>query len=480
MATLPSDLAALSEKDMGEWLGALGVPHLLPLLDEWGAETPEDLAHLESEELAQMFDGLKLVQKRKLQRALQVVRQLAGVEEPAAPAAAAAPPAAAAAAAAAPSPAPPPAVPRLSSEEVARQAASLQRYAGGSNVAEPEALRSLHASWAACVDDPSVRRKLLPSLFAIAKRDKAGAVGREAALALIFLAFSLSGTAIKVEPSTEPSTPGAAAPGECVVMILGWLGSGCEDFKDVARHYRQQYPRCKIVTTVGGNDRWARPAAEGQGPAAAADAPPLFAEGAGAEWPAAALCEEQLWRLASHMLPSPGTSGNGNGNGSGTPPRVLLHLFSNNGFMLYARLLRHLHERGEAGESACREVLATGISAVVYDSTPDPAYDPPLLKQVAVASVASVLKKEPVPGMSMRDLGMRTPLRAVVHAACEHAQDPVFDSTWHYEWLREHEPRHVPCLFVYSVTDRTIRQQAIELWMETNRDAWCVRPSTPA
>ena len=77
--------------------------------------------------------------------------------------------------------------------------------------------------------------------------------------------------------------------------------------------------------------------------------------------------------------------------------------------------------------------------------------------------------------MSMRDLGMRTPLRAVVHAACEHAQDPVFDSTWHYDWIREHEPK-MPCLFVYSVTDRTIRQQAIERWMETNSAAWGGRP----
>jgi hypothetical protein len=40
-----------------------------------------------------------------------------------------------------------------------------------------------------------------------------------------------------------------------------------------------------------------------------------------------------------------------------------------------------------AGEPACAEALAS-ISGVVFDSTPDPAYDPPLLKQVAVASVA--------------------------------------------------------------------------------------------
>ena len=47
MATLPSALAALAEKNMAEWLGALGLPQLLPLMDEWGAEHPEDLAHLD-------------------------------------------------------------------------------------------------------------------------------------------------------------------------------------------------------------------------------------------------------------------------------------------------------------------------------------------------------------------------------------------------------------------------------------------------
>ena len=189
----------------------------------------------------------------------------------------------------------------------------------------------------------------------------------------------------------------------------------------------------------------------------ASDSPPLFSEGAAAPWPAADLCEEQLYELEAEMRPA-----------GGAAPRVLFHLFSNNGFMLYARLMRHLHDRHGADGYAS---ATAAIKGVIFDSTPDPSYDPPLLKQVAVASVASVLKKEPVPGMTIRDLGMRTPLRAVVHAACHHAQDPVFDSTWHYDWLRQHEPR-VPCLFVYSVTDRTIRQEQIEEWMRSNKPSW--------
>lgn len=370
--TLPSDLVALAEKEMAEWLGALGLPQLLPLMDEWGADHPEDLAHLEAAEIAQLEANLKLVQKRKLQKALQAIRLVMGVDEPpplladcdAQPEPESAP---------AQQQQPPPPAPRLTADEVARHAALLRSYAGGGDVVVADALRSLHAAWSGCVADPTLRNQLLPSLFAIAKRDDAGAVEREAALALIFLAFSLSGTIVKVDESDEPSTPTKTPAPECVVLILGWLGSGADDFRTVSEHYHRRYPRCKVVTTVGGNDRWARCDSPADPLDLSASTPPsLYAEGAAVTWPADALCEEQLWALSQHILPkAPNTP----------PPRVLFHLFSNNGFMLYARLLRHLHERAAAGESACEQAMMA-LRGVVFDSTPDPAYDPPLLKQV--------------------------------------------------------------------------------------------------
>ena len=57
----------------------------------------------------------------------------------------------------------------------------------------------------------------------------------------------------------------------------------------------------------------------------------------------------------------------------------------------------------------------------------------------------------------------------VLVQAVEKARDSVFDTTWHYDWSRLHEPS-APCLFVYSVVDRTTRQDAIERWMSSNKD----------
>ena len=151
------------------------------------------------------------------------------------------------------------------------------------------------------------------------------------------------------------------------------------------------------------------------------------------------------------------------------------HLFSN-GFTLYIRLLRHLHQRGLEGEASCTEAMAS-IRGVVFDSTPawgpPPAVIPPpqVVKLVATQAVAGMLKKENFPGMTMRDIAPRSPLKAIVESACERSQDSVFDSTWHYSWAREHEPA-VPSLFVYSAVDRTTRQEAIEQWLGGNEEAW--------
>jgi hypothetical protein len=86
-------------------------------------------------------------------------------------------------------------------------------------------------------------------------------VEREAALALVFLAFSLSGTVIdRAAPAALPQpagTSGGASSPECVVVIMGWLGSMNSEFGDLVQHYRSRYPRCTVLTTVGGSDRWA-------------------------------------------------------------------------------------------------------------------------------------------------------------------------------------------------------------------------------
>jgi pimeloyl-ACP methyl ester carboxylesterase len=51
----------------------------------------------------------------------------------------------------------------------------------------------------------------------------------------------------------------------------------------------------------------------------------------------------------------------------------------------------------------------------------------------------------------------------------------VFNSCWHYDYMRAHEPL-VPALFVYSTVDRTIRQEAIEKWLSSNGGgAWAER-----
>lgn len=73
--------------------------------------------------------------------------------------------------------------------------------------------------------------------------------------------------------------------------------------------------------------------------------------------------------------------------------------------------------------------------------------------------------------MTIRDIGPNTPLKAVVESTCARCQDFAFDSTWHYDWAREHEPP-VPSLFVYSTVDRTTRQEAIEQWLAGNKESW--------
>jgi hypothetical protein len=457
---------------VADWLGASGLPpSLLPALEAHGAEGTQDLAWLELAEIDELCEQqqLTVAEQSKLRQALRLVRIAAGAEEPASASDAARQRRAA------------PLVPRLGAAEAEQHVATLQRYASQSNAAPADlasVIGSLHASWAGCVADPTLRSRVLPVLFAIAKRANASAVEREAALALVFLSFSLSGTVIRTDapPPQHASPPPSGS--RRVVIIMGWLGSSNEEFATLSQHYRKLYPGCTVLTTVGGSDCWADSPAAAQQEKQQQQAVPLFADGCTeAPWPTSALCEEHLWHLAEAILPPATACGGSAGGSAGDPaPRVLFHCFSN-GFTLYVRLLRHLQQRGLEGEVECTDVLAR-ISGVIFDSTPawgpPPAVipPPPIVKLVASQAVAAVLKKESVAGMSMRrDIGPNTPLKAVVESTCARSQDTAFDSTWHYDWAREHEPP-VPCLFVYSAVDRTTRQEAIEQWLVGNKERW--------
>jgi hypothetical protein len=237
-APLPGGrLTALSCLPLEQWLAALGLPAaLLPLLDDLGAEQTEDLAHLEAMDVEELCGaaGLKLVQRRKLSKAVRAVRVACGWDNDsggngddagtkAAPLALAATAPEAGTAVARRRPAP--TVARVSSEEVQRHARVLRNYAATAAVDEGTAreapsdddvIRSLHVAWAACVAEPFLRRQLLPSLFAIARRPSAGAPEREAALALVFLSFSLSGAAIKVAEPAGSRASGAGPVSSCV------------------------------------------------------------------------------------------------------------------------------------------------------------------------------------------------------------------------------------------------------------------------
>lgn len=131
---------------------------------------------------------------------------------------------------------------------------------------------------------------------------------REAALALVFLAFSLSGTVIKTDEPAPTTMHDASDDRRSTVIIVGWLGSANGEFDTLVQFYRSRYPRCTVLTTVGSSDRWADVAPDVAATVAGSGSmPPFFADGDDqAIWPAAGLCEEQVWRLAEAMLPPAG------------------------------------------------------------------------------------------------------------------------------------------------------------------------------
>ena len=377
-----------SATPVGDWLSHHSLPRdvLLPLLEGHGAERTEDLAYLEPGEIDEVCRDSQLdgAEQSRLRQVLRQVRIVHGTEE-----------SEAAVLSATRIRSPAPAVERLTTTQLEQHVATLQHFASTTVPAGTvtDVLLSLHMAWAGCVADPTMRPHVLPVLFAIAKRPNAGAVEHEAALALVFLAFSLSGTAIKTE---LPPSQQMSASCKHVVIIMGWLGSANEEFATVSQHYRKLCPDCKVLTTVGGSDRWADIGVPVKDPQFKQDPTQptqqhLFSDGCvDIPWPTSALCEEQLWRLAEAMLPPVSTDG----RSDGSAPRVLFHCFSN-GFTLYVRLLRHLHQRGLAGEVECADALAR-ISGVVFDSTPawgpPPAVIPPapIVKLVATQAVAAV------------------------------------------------------------------------------------------
>lgn len=377
---------------VGDWLLHHGLPRtLLPLLEAHGAERAEDLAYLERCEIDQICKDseLDIAEQSKLRQVLRLLRIAEGMEEDAATQKPAAHSTART----------PPRAERLTPAVLEQHLVTLQRYASSATAAADTVaslVHSLHLGWASCVADPTLRPHVLPVLFAIAKRSNAGAVEREAALALVFLSFSLSGTVIKTDlPLAQDSR---STPCKHVVIIMGWLGSANDEFETVAQHYRTMCPGCKVLTTVGGSDRWADVDTAAQETPSTEDPmrprqPCLFSDGStDAPWPTSALCEEQLWHLAEAMLP-PLSLDSGDRALAGAP-RVFFHCFSN-GFTLYIRLLRHLWRRGKAGEVDCADALAR-ISGVIFDSTPawgpPPAVipPPPIVKLVATQAVAAV------------------------------------------------------------------------------------------
>lgn len=465
-------LERLAQLSLGDWVCALKLDTIgiLNRLDEWGVVEPADMIYLEQEEVEMLSADLKLIQRRKLEKAIEALARQAGMSPD--PVVQVPPPAVVGISEGAltkdeeePAPAPefgaatPP-----DDDEFARHREVLLAHVehGFDEAQAPAVLEAIHRCWTGCVADPARRASVLPSLFRIARENTGSDLEREAAIALVFLAFSLSGTTVDVHAA--PASGGSAiSVGEPTsVLILGWLGSGNADFAELVEHYQSTYG-CKVMVSVGGNDLWPGHAiATTEGPGA--PAPPssglATSMSGAAAWPASGLADAQLRQLASEM----------------EGPRVLIHSFSNNGIMLYTRLLRYLTQEQDAqctaspgsGRMCAASLALASICAVVIDSSPDPSYDRNLLKQVALASVASVLKKEPIAGMPLKELGIRSPLRASINAACEQASDAVFDSCWHYPWLEAHE-LPIPQLFMYSVVDRTIRQPAVEAWVEGRR-----------
>ena len=351
---------------LGEWLSALKLGRMsesvLAQLDSWGVAEPTDLSYLTEKEVGALTADMKLVQRRKLEKAIGFfVNTIHGsvgdtVTQPADSQPAdsqrggyneqsrsSKPPTA---------------------KDCEAQGMVLRDFIGnGCRTSDTQQiLYGIHTCWSGCVADPSWRAALVPILFRVVTDCTCQAVRRDATIAVVFLSFSLSGTTLAVSMPIERPLRTHASPS--TVLVFGWAGSGNDDFTDLTQFYRESYPSCKVVVTVGGSDLWRNQEFERR-----TNTTVKTAIDGGVRWPTSQLATSQLSQLVDEVA----------------GPRVLVHSFSNNGMMLHTRLLKHLMTKRDeyllAPNIACRatRVLAS-ICAVVVDSAPDPSYNRSLLK----------------------------------------------------------------------------------------------------
>ena len=77
-----------------------------------------------------------------------------------------------------------------------------------------------------------------------------------AALALMFLSFSLSGSTMRTRIGVRTGASAAGPP--TAIVVLGWLGSALDEFRELDAYYARAWPGFDTCVTVGGNDCWSR------------------------------------------------------------------------------------------------------------------------------------------------------------------------------------------------------------------------------
>jgi hypothetical protein len=222
--------------------------------------------------------------------------------------------------------------------------------------------------WKGALREKEKRRKTIPTLVEVVEEAKKENAEHDRLVcialgALVFLSIAASGTEVLDFPFPMNEVP------QAVVVILGWAGSAVESLGDVARYYQRDFPGFKVITTVGGCDRWAGNSGEGDG----------------ADWfptEVSDMYEDQL----EHVLACVNRNGRREEGQPDAP--VFMHLFSNNGFLAYQRVLQAMHKH-ESGGSLLSRLQAGGVIA---DGTPETEYSAALMSRVVLNSVASAIR----------------------------------------------------------------------------------------